>query len=161
MEIILRPWADEDAEWYVQQVQDPQIRRFTTERPSLTTQEFRTALAKLRGNDDAMGFVAVDPASGARLANVAASRHGRVAEVSYWVAPAARGRGVASGALRALCELVATTWAVAEIRLFTHAENVASQRVAVRAGFTRVADGERTRQVDDHCWPIRWYSRRL
>jgi len=31
MEIILRDWSDDDAAWYVQQVQDPEIRRFTTE----------------------------------------------------------------------------------------------------------------------------------
>lgn len=143
MEIMLRHWVDADAAWYVRQVQDAQIYRFTTERPSLTMREFRKALENLRGNDDALGFVVVDSASGARLANVAASRHGPVAEVSYWVAPAARGKGVASRALRALCEQVRHNWAVTEIRLYTHAENIASQRVAERAGLPTTTGPER------------------
>lgn len=159
MDVMLRHWADEDAAWYVQQVQDPEIRRFTTERPSLTTQEFCQALADLRGNDDAMGFVAIDAASGARLANVAASRRGQVADVSYWVAPAARGKGVASRALQALCKRVEQSWEVTEIRLYAHAENIASQRVAEHAGFTHDATADQTRQVRDQRWPIRHYRR--
>jgi [ribosomal protein S5]-alanine N-acetyltransferase len=157
--IMLRDWSDEDADWYVQQVQDPDILRFTTERSSLTSGEFRKALADLRRNDDALGFVVTDPASGARLANVAATRHGQLAEVSYWVASVARGKGVASGALRALCERVASSWDVTEIRLWTHAENVASQRVAEHAGFSHVPSEDGTREVGGQRWPVRWYSR--
>jgi [ribosomal protein S5]-alanine N-acetyltransferase len=159
MEIMLRNWSDEDAEWYVQQVQDPEILRFTTERKSLTTEEFRRALNDLRRDDDALGFVVVDAASGARLANIAAARHDDVAMVSYWVAPDVRGRGIASRALRELCHRVAGTWPVAEIRLWTHAENVASQRVAENAGFSRCTLEERAKEVAGEQWPVRWYCR--
>jgi RimJ/RimL family protein N-acetyltransferase len=60
-----------------------------------------------------------------------------VAETGYWVKREARGRGVAPRAL----ELVAR-WALVErgiARLQLHAEpgNVASQRVAEKAGFVR------------------------
>jgi RimJ/RimL family protein N-acetyltransferase len=58
------------------------------------------------------------------------------AEIGYWVSPWARGRGVASAAVRAL-----SGWAfghdVARIELLTEWENVASQRVALAAGFQR------------------------
>ena len=61
----------------------------------------------------------------------------RRAEAFYWVAPQARGRGVASEAL----ELV-TRWAfarhdIARVQLATHLANDASQRVAERCGFQR------------------------
>jgi RimJ/RimL family protein N-acetyltransferase len=56
--------------------------------------------------------------------------------VGYWMDPAARGRGVATRALRALCR-----WGFAEYRLGViewRAEvgNQASRRVAEKAGFT-------------------------
>ncbi|MDO3701042.1 GNAT family N-acetyltransferase [Micromonospora sp. C28SCA-DRY-2] len=56
------------------------------------------------------------------------------AEIGYWVAPWARGRGVASAATRALAEHAFAT-GTARLELFTHEENTASQRVALAAGF--------------------------
>ena len=61
----------------------------------------------------------------------------RVAEVGYWVAPWARGRGLAAQATRALAE-----WAIREhgferVKLFAAIGNAASQRVAQKAGFRR------------------------
>jgi RimJ/RimL family protein N-acetyltransferase len=61
----------------------------------------------------------------------------KVAEVGYWVAPWARGRGVASGAARAL-----SLWAIRDhgferVELFAATGNTASRRAAVRAGFVR------------------------
>jgi RimJ/RimL family protein N-acetyltransferase len=51
--------------------------------------------------------------------------------IGYWVAAAARGRGVATRALRLVCE-----WRQERpLRLVTHPRNVASQRVAEKAGF--------------------------
>jgi ribosomal-protein-alanine N-acetyltransferase len=154
--IELRNWADDDAEWYVQQGRDPEILRFTTEPASLTVAEFLRALEGLRHNGNALGFVAVDAGSGARLANVAAARHGAVAEVSYWVAAEARGRGVASRALKLLCENTAASWPGIEIRLWTYADNTASGRVAENAGFTRMpAPAEKP--AGDR--PVRWYRK--
>lgn len=157
--IVLRDWSDSDAEWYVRQVRDPEILRFTTERESLTVEEFRAALHRLRHDDDALGYVVVDAASGTRLANIAAAHHGNVASVSYWVAPVSRGQAVASRALRELCRRVADTWSVSEIRLWTHAENVASQRVAENAGFTIFTGDTETKEIKGRQWPVRWYRR--
>jgi RimJ/RimL family protein N-acetyltransferase len=62
-------------------------------------------------------------------------REERTAELGYVVTPAARGRGVATDALRQLTE-----WAFAErdmlrIELLISVENVASKRVAERSGY--------------------------
>ncbi|MGW4497218.1 GNAT family N-acetyltransferase [Micromonospora sp. NPDC004336] len=58
----------------------------------------------------------------------------RQAEVGYWVAPWARRRGVATAATRALADAV-LRHGVDRLELLTHAENPASQRVALAAGF--------------------------
>lgn len=120
MEITLRNRPDGDADWYVQQVRDPEMLRFTTERESLTVGQAAQGEGRSR-------FVVVDAASGDRLANLAGDRRGNVAWVSYWVAPAARGQRVASQALQTFCRRVVDTWPVAEVRLWTHAQNVASR----------------------------------
>ncbi|KAA2267083.1 GNAT family N-acetyltransferase [Solihabitans fulvus] len=158
MEIVLRAWTHADADWYVS-ARDAEILRFTTERAALTVEELRRAMDELRGNEDAIGFAVADAATGALVANVAATRRDAVAEVSYWVAPAARRRGVASRALRELCDRVAEAWTVDEIRLFAHADNLGSQRAAERAGFHHLAGRDETREVAGEQWPVRWYAR--
>jgi RimJ/RimL family protein N-acetyltransferase len=83
------------------------------------------------------GFAIVDD-EGAFLGLALAfgiDREGRELELGYVVSPAARGRGVASEALRLLTE-----WAVREldplrIELQISADNPASKRVAERAGY--------------------------
>ena len=57
-------------------------------------------------------------------------------EVGYWVGPWARGRGVATAALRALSEH-AFRAGLARLELLSHWENTASQRVALAAGYQR------------------------
>lgn len=77
------------------------------------------------------------------------------AELRFWVLPVARGRGVASTAVRAV-----TDWALparaARLELITGVTDLAAQRVALRAGFTREGvrragrlrpDGTRTDEV--------------
>ncbi|MGK5676179.1 GNAT family N-acetyltransferase [Micromonospora sp. URMC 106] len=69
---------------------------------------------------------------GAGLSQVVTLR--RQAEVGYWVAPWARRRGVATAATRALADS-ALRCGFDRLELLTHAENPASQRVALAAGF--------------------------
>jgi RimJ/RimL family protein N-acetyltransferase len=58
------------------------------------------------------------------------------AEIGYWVAPWARGRGVATAAVRTLSEH-ALGAGLARLELLTHWENPVSQRVALAAGYQR------------------------
>ncbi|MDI5980035.1 GNAT family N-acetyltransferase [Amycolatopsis magusensis] len=158
-EIALRAWTPDDAEWYVRQIADPEIRRFTTEPATLTVEDFREALDRLASSDDELGWVAVDPLSGERLANVAAVRNGDTAIVSYWVTRNARGKGVATQALDELCARALTIWPITEFRLYTHADNLASQRVAEKAGFHRMDGMPTQREVYGQKWPVRWFER--
>jgi RimJ/RimL family protein N-acetyltransferase len=60
-----------------------------------------------------------------------------IAEAGYMVAPAARGRGVATTALRLVSRWALEDLGMARVHLTTHVDNRASQRVAERAGFRR------------------------
>jgi RimJ/RimL family protein N-acetyltransferase len=58
------------------------------------------------------------------------------AEIGYWVGPWARGRGVATAAVRALSSH-ALGAGLERLELLTHWENAASQRVALASGYQR------------------------
>lgn len=61
----------------------------------------------------------------------------RSGHIGYWCARPARGRGVMTHALRLLCRYAFEELALERLELFTDPENVASQRVAEKAGFQR------------------------
>ena len=62
--------------------------------------------------------------------------HGRAA-VGYWLAPQARGRGVATRAVRLIASWAFEELRVARLELTCGPDNRASVRVAKRCGFTR------------------------
>jgi RimJ/RimL family protein N-acetyltransferase len=57
------------------------------------------------------------------------------AEVGYWVAADARGRGVASGAVALLRDWAATELGLTRLESIVHRDNALSLRVPARAGF--------------------------
>ena len=60
-----------------------------------------------------------------------------LAEVGYWLRREARGRGAATTAVRLVAGWAFGELGIARLSLQTAPENLASQRVAERAGFTR------------------------
>lgn len=60
-----------------------------------------------------------------------------MAEVGYWLCKQARGRGIAATAVRLVSGWAFEKLGVKRLNLTTAVENVASQRVAENAGFTR------------------------
>jgi len=81
-------------------------------------------------------FVAQEAATGARLGRVGLGlRQPGAAEIGYWVDPRARNRGVATSAVRAVCEWAVTTLGVELIEWRCETGNIASRRVAEKAGF--------------------------
>ena len=62
-----------------------------------------------------------------------------MAEIGYWLAPEARGRGAATRALRLLSAWTLREWPIGRLHLMADVDNTASQAVAERAGFTREA----------------------
>jgi ribosomal-protein-alanine N-acetyltransferase len=64
------------------------------------------------------------------------------AEVGYRVAQRASGRGVATSGLQNLCRLAREEYGLRTLRAATSNENVASQRVLVKAGFVGIGPAE-------------------
>jgi RimJ/RimL family protein N-acetyltransferase len=155
----LRDWSAADGGWYIAQLDDPEIQRFTTERLDTTLRDFREALDELGRRTDRAGFAIVDAATGELAGNLSASLHDGTVDLSYWIAPGYRHRGMASHALEQMCQWIRANWAARELALWTHADNVASQRVAEKAGFRHQPDRDQLQAVGEHTWPIRWFTR--
>ncbi|MGW5862262.1 GNAT family N-acetyltransferase [Streptomyces sp. NPDC055239] len=63
------------------------------------------------------------------------------AELGYRIAERAAGRGLATGAVRRLCELAAAEYGLTSLRAATDVENTGSRAVLERAGFALVGQG--------------------
>jgi RimJ/RimL family protein N-acetyltransferase len=82
-----------------------------------------------------------------------------IGEIAYAISPVARGRGIASAAVRLLSEWAFRHVGVKRLQLSIHPDNVASQRVAEKAGYTyegtlrsmKLIRGER---VDGMVWSL-------
>lgn len=61
-----------------------------------------------------------------------------VGYVGYWLLPSARGRGLATRAVRLLATWSIQHLGIEQLRLLTEPDNDASQRVAERTGFRRM-----------------------
>jgi RimJ/RimL family protein N-acetyltransferase len=139
--VTLRPWRPEDAPAVFAACQDPLIVRFIpVPQPytlAVAEQYIEMASAQTVGGV-AAHFAIVDATDGSLLGSI--SRHplrGHHATFGYWLAPGARGHGVATRALRLIVDWTLATTEVIRLELYTEAENEASGRVAERAGFVR------------------------
>jgi RimJ/RimL family protein N-acetyltransferase len=142
--LALRAWSTADMPAVVAACQDPAIARFAAAVPSpcseadarvwLATQEparraglrLELAIVNLE-SDDLLGSIALSSVE---------REHGR-AMVSFWVAPEARGQGVAAVALRLLAGWAFGSLRLTRVELFIEPDNAASQRVAEGCGFVR------------------------
>lgn len=149
--LVLRPWADGDAPTVLAAYQDPEIRRWHTRRPASPEQVLQWFAHSRRAWQEETGaswaVTRGDEVVG-RMTLGGVNLDDGEAACAYWVVPAARGTGVASGALQAL-----SAWALADGRLhrlwLDHSTgNVASCRVAVKAGF-RLEGTKRSAAVHD------------
>ena len=138
-ELRLRPWRTDDVDDAWRVFQDEQLRRWGG--PAVESREDVVAwlARRLEPAPDRVSWAVVDPATGALAASVGFSfvdlDEGQ-AMVGYWTAPAYRGRGVAARAVDAVCRRLFATTTVDRIELFHAIANVASGRVAEKAGFT-------------------------
>jgi RimJ/RimL family protein N-acetyltransferase len=141
--IRLEPFAESHLDAVAELVADPAIHRFTGV-PVPVPPDFPRAWLQRYEDGRAAGtaeaFAIVDAEAGAFLGLALAVRIDRpalTAELGYALAPGARGRGIATEALRRLTE-----WAFAELgalrlELRILAENDGSKAVAARCGYVR------------------------
>lgn len=145
--LLLRPWRDEDVEPLIEVYRDPVLRRWT----SLPVESTEDALRWLAVQKDGwesrtrLSFAVLedqrDAVESRLVGNVVLKRtdpSGGSAEVGYWTAAHARGRGVAVRALEALTVWALDAFAVEgldRLELLHQVDNHASCRVAEKARY--------------------------
>jgi RimJ/RimL family protein N-acetyltransferase len=137
--IRLRPWREDDADAVYAAQQDPDIRMWAGGRGIDTREDAVALLTRLTGSEDRASWAVVDAATGTLLGSVSVhsiDQQQAGAQVGYWTAPDARGRGVAAAAVDAACRWVFGTLPVERVELCHAVENGASGRIAEKAGFT-------------------------
>jgi ribosomal-protein-alanine N-acetyltransferase len=146
--VHLRPWRDQDAPVIQSMTDDPHIERWS----SLGT-DVQAWIARQRagtrgpslaicttGNDDALGKIAVRlPGHASPATSCAAIRPGDhpVGELSYWLLPEARGRGLAATAVQVMMRLIAADTDLRSVVLDVEETNRPSIRLARRLGAER------------------------
>jgi len=139
--VELRPWAAADVSAIAACCQDPEIPRWTRVPSPYGEDDARQFVAesersRLAGEELSL---AVTDARGGELVGAIAARLGSAegqVDVGYWVAAPARGRGIAVRALRLVSEWAFRALGAERVQVVAHPLNEASQRVALRAGFT-------------------------
>ncbi len=135
----LRPWRPDDAGAVFTAAQDPAMHEFLPLPTPYRRDDAATFVAddQGRGAGSGLGCAITDSTTGELLGSASlrlprSSDH--CAEIGYWVAPTARGRGVAGRATRLLAE-----WGLRNglprVQLFCAVTNLASARTAMAAGF--------------------------
>jgi RimJ/RimL family protein N-acetyltransferase len=140
--IALREKIEADVPALVAAVQDPLIPRYTRVPSPYGEREAADFIVEQRRRREAgteLSLLVVDAGSDALLGSVGVrvDRETARAEIGYWVAREARRRGLASRAVVLLGAWLFESLQLARLQIHTETENLASQRVAERAGFTR------------------------
>jgi RimJ/RimL family protein N-acetyltransferase len=142
-DVILRPRRRSDADALAAACQDPEIPRWTMV-PSPYTREdavrFLARAAAEAASGESVKLLAVDP-EGRLLGSFSLMdlrREPGYGEIGYWLAAEARGRGVATRAVRLLTDWGHRTLGLERIEIHVDVENTPSHRVAERAGYERL-----------------------
>ncbi|MFF5291367.1 GNAT family N-acetyltransferase [Paractinoplanes globisporus] len=141
--VRLRAYRPDDAEAVAAGYDDPLSHRFLPPLPSPFTlahaERFLSEGVGAIFADGGAAYAIADPDTDDLLGGIGFDKvvpsRGQ-AEIGYWVGPWARGRGVATAAVRALSGH-ALDAGLHRLELLTHWDNPASMRVALAAGFRR------------------------
>ena len=130
-DVVLRAWRESDAAAVAAACSDPDIARWLPLVPVPYTLD-----ADAQRKPFAVADAHTDELIGSIDMNV---NRWHVGHIGYWVSPRARGRGVCTTALSLLSSWGLGDLGLGRLELMTDPENVASQRVAEKAGYRREA----------------------
>jgi RimJ/RimL family protein N-acetyltransferase len=131
--VRLRRWDAGDAQAVEAMCSDPIVSRWSR----LPEEDAAAWIARQRDRADGVSLAVTEPPGAAAVGKVALGHHdpeARLAELSFWVVPAARGRGVAVAACRALCGWGFARLGLRAVLLDIDVDNEASRGVARRLG---------------------------
>lgn len=143
-DIVIRPWSVDDVAPLSQALQDRGISQWIPVIPFPYTE--KDALDYIQRNvagkkeADAVGYAIEARENGALLGQVGLSSidlENKTAEVGYWIVRKHRGRGIAPRALLLLADWAFDQAGFERLELRTLDGNIASERVATKAGFVR------------------------
>ncbi|WP_353507650.1 GNAT family protein [Intrasporangium sp.] len=162
----LRPWRQSDATRLVETASDPVFQRMMPHSPlPRATQDVPAYLQRVRlseANGVRVAWCVADLETDVALGNVAlfefdTDEPDGTAQVGYWAHPEGRGHGVMAAAVDAV-----STWSMGSqdggglglrrLFLLTAQSNIASQRLAERAGFVRVGTERASAETADGGW---------
>jgi len=138
--LVLRDWRREDAVALEPMCGDPDICRFTSVPWHYSLADAEAWIERVRharGSGALVALAIAEDDAGRPVGNVNLVRFDddrRSAALGYWLAPDARGRGLASRAAQLLCDWGFAQLGLGRIELAILPENDASQRVAARLG---------------------------
>jgi RimJ/RimL family protein N-acetyltransferase len=141
--VRLREPAARDLGAVVEACQDPLVQRYTRVPTPYEEADGRAFIGgaagrRILGQSLELVIAGRDDDRLLGMIGLIADRHDALrAEIGYWVAPAARGRGVATRALGLLSRWCMTIGGFARLDLQAATANEASLRVAERCGFVR------------------------
>lgn len=157
-DLTLRPPRPEDADAVTAACQDPEIPRWTSVPSPYRREHAEEWLAASPGRaraGEAAGFLGFD-AEGRLVGSFSliepdfARGYG---ELGYWVAAAARRRGIATRAVGLLRVWACGTLGLTTLEILGHRDNTASRRVAERAGFSDTGERRPAPRVEERTGP--------
>jgi RimJ/RimL family protein N-acetyltransferase len=141
--MALRPFALSDAAAIAEACRDPEIPRWTFMSDGLTVPQAREWIERAHDmltRARAVRLAIVDANDGTFHGQIGVGRldwEQQRGEIFYWLAASARGRGIATAAVRALTPWAFEVLNLARIEIIVDPGNPASQRVAAAAGYER------------------------
>jgi RimJ/RimL family protein N-acetyltransferase len=137
---VLRPWQLSDADAVVEAFSDPEIQRWHVRRAD-SADEARQRITGWKAGwaaETQLNWALVDCATDSLVGRVSlkdVDLHDGSAEMACWMVPAWRGRGLCSQAVSTVCHWAFNDAGFHRIALEHSVANVASCRVAAKAGF--------------------------
>ena len=143
--LTLRRAIQDDVQPIFEACQDPLIPRFTTVPSNYTilhAQNFVDRTQESLELERELPFVITfDVAEGEKFAGVISlhtiNAHNHCAEIGYWMHPEMRGQGIATTAAKLITNLGITSIGFRRIEGVVDVENIASQRLLLKAGYER------------------------
>lgn len=138
--LLLRPWESRDAPAVVDAYSDPAIQRWNLQvlDPKEATAWVEHWEVSWQSESDAC-WAAVDPSESGMILGRVALRDidlsAGIGQITYWVLPAARGRGIAAAATEAVVRWALDDLGLHRLELHHSIQNPASCRVAEKSGF--------------------------
>jgi RimJ/RimL family protein N-acetyltransferase len=138
--VVLRQWRIEDVPVVAAACQDSEIARWLAFVPQPYTEEHARFYVQdcIDAPEERTPFAITDAGTGEVIGSIDMHiNRMQTGHIGYWLAAEARGRGLTTAALRALSRWAVEELGLGRVELVTDPDNIASQRVAEKAGFQR------------------------